>query len=122
MGRSFARLAEWQIDDVAASALFDDDTLSDDQIDQQGLAMLGQLVDGTLGAVEELQNYVWRRHLASAVGRPLLTGGTGGSSADEPAPMAVGFADIVGFTRRTRQLDSRELADLVEPSRPGSTR
>src|SRR5436305_14146011 len=60
--------------------------------------------------VEDIQNYVWRRHIASAAGRSLLRVGDAGESAE----MAVGFADIVGFTRRSRGMKTDELARLVE--------
>ena len=100
MGRSFARLAEWEITEVTMSALEAAGNLDD------GAVM--DLVEGTLPAVEQLQNYIWRRHLASAIGRLLAT------SADNAVPMAIGFADIVGFTRRSRDLSADELSAMVE--------
>ncbi len=100
MGRSFARLAEWEITEVTMSALESAGELDDDAV--------RDLVEGTLPAVEQLQNYIWRRHLASAIGRLLAT------SADTAVPMAVGFADIVGFTRRSRDLSADELSEMVE--------
>ena len=100
MGRSFARLAEWEITEVTMSALEAAGELDDDAV--------RDLVEGTLPAVEQLQNYIWRRHLASAIGRLLAT------SADTAVPMAVGFADIVGFTRRSRDLSADELSEMVE--------
>ena len=100
MGRSFARLAEWEITEVTMVALENAGDLDEDAIKD--------LVGGTLPAVEQLQNYIWRRHLASAIGRLLAT------SADNAVPMAVGFADIVGFTRRSRELSPDELSAMVE--------
>jgi adenylate cyclase len=101
MGRSFARLAEWEITEVAAALLSDGRDLDDDALET--------LLGGALPAVEQLQNYIWRRHLASAVGRLLATSADGNA-----VPMAVGFADIVGFTRRSRDLSPDELAAMVE--------
>ncbi|RYP83509.1 adenylate/guanylate cyclase domain-containing protein [Nocardioides guangzhouensis] len=101
MGRSFARLAEWEITEVAAALLSDGGDLDD--------AAVETLLEGALPAVERLQNYIWRRHLASAVGRLLATSGDG-----DAVPMAIGFADIVGFTRRSRGLSTDELAQMVE--------
>jgi adenylate cyclase len=100
MGRSFARLAEWEITEVTAGALENAGDLDED--------VIKDLVGGTLPAVEALQNYIWRRHLASAIGRLLAT------SADNAVPMAIGFADIVGFTRRSRDLSPDELSAMVE--------
>jgi adenylate cyclase len=102
MGRSFARLAEWEITEVAMFALA---TGAEDLDD----AAVEALLAGALPAVEQLQNYIWRRHLASAIGRLLTT-----SRAENAVPMAVGFADIVGFTRRSRGLSTDELAAMVE--------
>lgn len=102
MGRSFSRLAEWEIAEIGAHALGD---LSD--VDAP---VLEEFVAQMLPMVERLQNYVWRRHLASAAGRLLLE-----AVAEEGAvQMATGFADIVGFTRRSRSLDPGELAAMVE--------
>lgn len=100
MGRSFARLAEWEIAEVAAHIL-DTDTLD--------LATASTLVQESLPAIERLQSYVWRRHLASAAGRLLLH-----ATAEDTVPMTIGFADIVGFTRRTRSMSAGELAAMVE--------
>ena len=81
-GRSFARLAEWQVGLIARLAVEGDDPA----------ARLTELTDTVLPDVERLQAYVWRRHLAGAAAR-LLEGGTGTT-----APTAVGFVDIVGYT------------------------
>jgi adenylate cyclase len=101
MGRSFARLAEWEISELAASAMTASTITHEDRLEE----LLNKLVP----VVEDVQNYVWRRHIANAAGRILLH--PAGEEGDE---MAVGFADIVGFTRRSRGLTSKELTELVE--------
>ncbi|MDT0200877.1 adenylate/guanylate cyclase domain-containing protein [Nocardioides sp. AE5] len=101
MGRSFARLAEWEIAEVGAAVLASDEALALDRVDA--------IVEAALPTLEKLQNYVWRRHLAAAAGRLLLQATT-----EESTLMAVGFADIVGYTRRTRSLDAEELGEMVE--------
>ena len=56
--------------------------------------------------------YVWRRHLAAAVGRVEALG-----AAEEDlhtSQMTVGFADIVSFTALTNQLAHDRIGDLVE--------
>lgn len=101
MGRSFARLAEWEIAEVAATLLDNDQPIDIDQVDA--------IIEVVMPTLEKLQNYVWRRHLAGAAGRLLLN-----ATSDEAAEMTVGFADIVGYTRRTRSLRATELPEMVE--------
>lgn len=101
MGRSFARLAEWEISEVAARLVDPGRMLDMEQLDA--------IIAATMPHIEQLQNYVWRRHLASAAGRLLLN-----ASAEEATEMAVGFADVVGYTRRTRSLSAAGLAEMVE--------
>src|SRR5689334_15178247 len=60
-GRSFARLAEWQTSLLAGVALEGDDPMK----------RLDELLTSVLPKVGELQDYVWRRHLASAAHRLL---------------------------------------------------
>lgn len=98
-GRSFARLAEWETSLLASVAR---ERGSDDA--DTMLAIAAQV----LPHVEELQSYVWRRHLASAASRTLSVAGA------STVPMAVGFVDIVGYTARSRTLSDTELVELVE--------
>jgi adenylate cyclase len=101
MGRSFARLAEWEIAELSAAALAG--SLEADQ------SRLEELMTSLIPVVEDLHTYVYRRHLVSAAARMLLLPG-----GDDGVRMAVGFADIVGFTRRSRGLTRDELSRLVE--------
>ncbi len=55
--------------------------------------------------------YVWRRQLAAATGR-VVQAGDDEEMVDRR--LAVGFADLVGFTRLTRRLEEEELGELVE--------
>ncbi len=106
MGLSFSRLAEWEVRELAAAALDGAQELDLDAVD---VAAVEELVAGLIPVMQDVQNYVWRRHVAHAAGRILLApAGQGGTT------MAVGFADIVGFTRRSRGLSQEELAHLVE--------
>ncbi|GAA4085276.1 adenylate/guanylate cyclase domain-containing protein [Nocardioides kongjuensis] len=99
-GRSFARLADWQVALLASVAgeLGADPT--------EGLLAIS---DEALPRVEELQSYVWRRHLLSASAR-LLAEQTSGPTAS----LAVCFVDIVGYTSRSRTLSDRELVSWLE--------
>ncbi len=101
MGRSFARLAEWEMSELASAAM--SGSMMTDQ------AELESVISSLVPMIEEIQNYVWRRHIANAAGRMLLTPG-----GEDGVRQAVGFADIVGFTRRSRGLSTKELSHLVE--------
>jgi adenylate cyclase len=101
LGRSFARLAEWQVSLLA-------ETARETGIDPtEGL--LG-LADEVVPRVEELQSFIWRRHILNAAARMLAVAGTdeGGSN------RAVCFVDIVGYTSRSRTLSDRELVSWLE--------
>ncbi|WGY01848.1 adenylate/guanylate cyclase domain-containing protein [Nocardioides sp. QY071] len=99
-GRSFARLADWQVALLASVAA---DTGADPT------AGLLAVSDEVMPRVEELQSYVWRRHLLSASAR-LLAEQTSGPT----AMLAVCFVDIVGYTSRSRTLSDRELVTWLE--------
>ena len=95
MGQSLSRLADWQTDMLADVADAGPPTASDrpaapDEAVEAARALLPQL--------RKVQDYVWRRHLAANADRLL---------AARPAPgdrreLAVGFADLVGYTSRSR--------------------
>lgn len=100
-GRSYARLAEWQ------TALLTDRALESDADPADTLAQLTQEV---LPRVDELQSYVWRRHLVSAGARILAVDAPGSPVVRQ----AVVFVDIVGYTSRSKSLTESELVDWLE--------
>jgi adenylate cyclase len=102
LGRSFARLAEWQLSMLS-------ETIDPSAMDA---AELGAVTDEIIPLIEQVQSYVWRRHILSAASRALLAPTP--ADAEEQDSTAVGFADIVGYTRQTRSLSPDELARLVE--------
>ncbi|MFL6088587.1 MAG: adenylate/guanylate cyclase domain-containing protein [Aeromicrobium sp.] len=100
LARSFARLAEWQtrlIAEIAESEEIDD-------------AAYVTLTAEILPRIETLQNYIWRRHLASASASLLTTE----ESAATGVQLAVCFVDIVGYTSRSKELDEGELIEWLE--------
>lgn len=103
VGRTAARLAEAQAE------------LNVERLDLAGVPaekradVLRQKIAEELPELERLLSYAWRRQLAASVGRILQP--VHDSAA---APLAVGFADLVGFTRLSRQLPAPELARLVD--------
>lgn len=66
-----------------------------------------------LPVLERTTVYTWRRHLAAEVGRALFPNGSGPDAHAESRPAAVGFIDISGFTRLSRNVDLTELARLL---------
>ena len=103
IGRTFARLAEWQVRAFLGSI----DAGDLDEGDPAGqLEELQKVVP--LG--ERVQAYVWRRHLVNAATRLLMTD----SDDADVASMCVGFVDIVGYTTRSRHMTRTELTDMVE--------
>jgi adenylate cyclase len=103
LGRAAARLAESQTE------------LSVELLDKAGVSgenrarVLRRSVPDLLAEFERLLTYTWRRQLAASVGRVLQT------EQDAPAArLAVGFADLVGFTRLSRRLEEQDLARLVD--------
>ncbi|NUS44602.1 MAG: adenylate/guanylate cyclase domain-containing protein [Mycobacteriaceae bacterium] len=107
VGQAMARLAEWQVDVV-----------------------LNSPTTQTVDQLQWLQSYAWRRHLAAALARALADGAPGGSglagssagvTGTTTRDLAVGFADMVSFTRLTRHLDPGELAALLEEFEASTT-
>ncbi|MCW2675285.1 MAG: cya [Modestobacter sp.] len=107
MGQALSRLADWQTDMLAATLeAAEPDPADPDAGVRAALASTALL----LPVMRELQDYIWRRHLAANAGRLFLT---------EPGEvdrreLAVGFADLVGYTTRSRGMGGRELGRMVE--------
>ena len=111
MGQSLSRLAEWQVATITEALgrprSRDGGSLDGGPLNpEDATAVARELVP----VMEGLMGYVWRRHLAATAGRVL-----GGDRTDVVADsMAVGFADLVGFTSLTRHVGEDELAALVD--------
>jgi adenylate cyclase len=78
--------------------------------DSARFAELFALTGGaTLDGQARLLDYVWRRHLQQSLRRHAL------QQADDPGQrvLAVGFADLVGFTALSQQLSEGALAEVV---------
>ena len=101
LGRSFARLAEWQVSLLAEAAL-------ESGIDPTDGILA--LADEVVPRVEDLQNFIWRRHTLNAATRMLAVTSAGERATDK----AVCFVDIVGYTSRSRTLSDRELVSWLE--------
>jgi adenylate cyclase len=90
-GRSLASIADAQID-AAEAAL------------REAPGTLAPFV----GDLERLLTYVWRRQLLAALLRRTARPSDAGDT------VAVGFADLVGFTVLSQGLDARDLAAMVD--------
>ncbi|RDI61572.1 adenylate/guanylate cyclase domain-containing protein [Nocardia pseudobrasiliensis] len=113
LGQSMARLAEWQVDLVAEeiAARIRTMTAADPAADPAEIARTA--TDEVVSALQQLQIYAWRRHLVAALTRS-MDGGAVGETGDTVRELAVGFADMVGYTRLTRHLDPDELSELLQ--------
>ncbi len=113
LGHTSDRLALWQVEalveDMAARYELDDATAR--------LLVLDRLVD--LAPVLEAQLvHTYRRQLAAIAGRYAAEFGELGDPGPDrtalPLARAVGFADMVSFTRRTAGLGSTDLSQFVQ--------
>ncbi|MBF6173579.1 adenylate/guanylate cyclase domain-containing protein [Nocardia blacklockiae] len=110
LGQSMARLAEWQVDLVAEEIVDRIRAITAADPDADEVAVAQEATEEVVSTLQQLQAYAWRRHLAAALARS-LDGAGGGDTLRE---LAVGFADMVGYTRLTRHLDPDELTRLLE--------
>ncbi|WP_242623120.1 adenylate/guanylate cyclase domain-containing protein [Pseudonocardia sediminis] len=108
VAQSMSRLAEWQVGMLAQIV-----AAHVDELHPRGAARLAAEV---LPELEQMQSYVWRRHLAATASR--FIAGVQQSDPDTIAadtwPLSVGFADMVGFTRTTRRRSMDELGEMIE--------
>ena len=105
VGQTMARLAKWQID-ILVEALTD----PLEPPDSAALRLIMDNAETHIADLEPLLVHAWRRQLAAAGTRLLAAQ----DSEDLKTQAAVGFADLVAFTRTSRELDERELGRLVE--------
>lgn len=107
VGQAMAGLAEWQVEMVYQLVETTGREMADGEVSERQMLDIAVRV---LPLLEQMQSYVWRRHLAAAAGRVL----TALPSLTETKALVVGFADLVGFTRTTRQLSPGALTRLIE--------
>ncbi len=101
LARTMARLADWQLD-IFQSVLGESFAT-----DRETTAEFAEAVVPVMG---RLQEYVWRRHLASAASREL----TRNDPRTQVHTQVVGFADLVGYTRLIRDFSEIELGRLID--------
>ncbi|MFI6293103.1 adenylate/guanylate cyclase domain-containing protein [Nonomuraea sp. NPDC050790] len=109
LGRTTARLAQWQAEIMVGAMLPKDAEASDGE-----LAAVLETAQNLLPDFEHVLVHVWRAQLAAAGTRMLALADLGDDNELAKVNIAVGFADLVAFTRRARDLEERQLAALVE--------
>ena len=102
IGSSQARIAEAMLGSNAQRAT---------TAEAAALDLFAMSADASLETQGRLLDYVWRRHLQAAARRRLMSDGTGAGA--PTVPLAVGFADLVGFTAMSQQISEQELAAVV---------
>jgi adenylate cyclase len=102
LGQTTDRLASWQTEAIASFLHSTQEPRDSDE--------LAELLDDLVGDLEVLVVYAWRRRMADAISR-LLAAGTAGHAAS--GRLAVGFADLVSYTRLAQKLEHQELGRLV---------
>lgn len=103
MSQSMGRITEAEVD------AFRQQLSSKAELATRVIESDGEVAKQAFGSLERFLVYVWRRHLAHALQRAQVLEPDGAS-----VQMAVGFADLVGFTRLSRHLDQDELERVIE--------
>ena len=106
IGSSMARIAEAETPRGSTPILI---SSGDSIIDADEFA---RQAGTSIPAMSRLLEYVWRRHLQAATRRAMLHRVRGTDEGISPV-MAVGFADMVGFTVLSQHLGDEELAAVV---------
>src|SRR5690625_4291890 len=99
MAQTMSRLAQWQV------GIFR--SLLGEQF-AEDLEVTAQFAEAIMPVMEQLQSYVWRRHLAATASRERS------EAEEEERTRTIGFADIVGYTRLIRDFSELELAKLLD--------
>ena len=108
-GQSLSRMADTQVSTLRARV--EEPLRSAGASEQEIAEAVTTVTAAMLPTVEEFVTYLWRRHLAAAAQRQLYFGP---DAATGQETLTVGFADMVGFTAISQQLDEHELAETVD--------
>ena len=104
MGSSMARIAEAELGTGNLISNEVDPIISADTF--------ASVADVTISGVARLLEFVWRRQMAAGIQRNMLLRSHGLGPGQSPE-MAVGFADMVGFTLLSQHLTDEQLAAVV---------
>lgn len=120
IGQTTDRMVVWQIE-----AMVEYIARSRGVEDAEARAILIQELPEIVKPIEDMLFYAWRRELAAAVGRlavraesglDLSEEGRDGTEDDAGLPLAraVGFADLVSYTRLSQRMSDGRLAEMVQ--------
>jgi class 3 adenylate cyclase len=105
LGASFTRIAEAQL--AVVEQLLEAMPATDDSAGSARATVVEAIDPPLVELLGDAVDYVWRRHLLAALVRLLET--------DDTAPeVAVGFADLSGFTKLSQRLDVERLTEIVD--------
>ena len=104
IGSSMARIAE--------AEMVPGDMVRTDMDSVVAADAFASVADVTIPAMARLLEFVWRRQVAAAIQRSMMLRSRGVAPGESPT-LAVGFADMVGFTLLSQHLSDRELAEVV---------
>jgi len=104
IGSSMARIAEAELVPGNMVSPEVDPVLSADAF--------ASVADETIPAMAKLLEFVWRRQVAAGIQRSMMLRSHGLAPGQSPL-LAVGFADMVGFTLLSQHLSDEELAAVV---------
>ena len=108
-GQSLSRMADSQM--ATLRARVEEQLRSAGASEHEVAEAVTAVTAAMLPTIEGLVVYSWRRHLAAAAQRQLFFGPDASTGQET---LAVGFADMVGFTAISQQLDEHELAGIVD--------
>lgn len=117
IGQTSDRLVVWQME-ALVEYLSDTKGLSDVEARAQAIALFEKIVD----PLQDVLVYAWRRNLSNALGRLNVNVPTalamenrqGWYDSSMPLARAIGFADLVSYTRLAQQMEPKELATMVK--------
>ena len=104
IGSSMARIAE--------AELVPGDMVSEEVDPVLSAEAFAGVADVTIPAMAKLLEFVWRRQVAAGIKRSMMLRSHGLAPGQSPV-LAVGFADMVGFTLLSQHLGDQELAAVV---------
>jgi adenylate cyclase len=116
LGNLMSRLAAAQthfISEVLGSRMTEGLTAQDPQMPQILAAQALTTTRELLPVLELTTVHAWRRHLAAELGRELIPSAYGVGALAERRPATVGFIDITGYTRISRNVNLTELSELL---------
>ena len=106
-GQSLSRMADAEVD--ALRHRIEEPLRAAGASDAEVAEAVTTVTTTMLPTIEGFVLYTWRRQLAAAARRSLFMGDSGTGQM-----LTVGFADLVGFTALSQQVDDNDLATIVD--------